>query len=222
MHLAELTQEKRRTERRLAEAEQSLEAGAQDIKDQLEIEYKSLIDKIKPLQKEKDALEAQLEEAQKNVKASETKAFKYQQQADLLSERLAKLEEQNQDLKRENEILEKEGRALPGKFAELAGQNKRLIDDTADMHYNLGVFYTNNHEYKRAVQEFEKALKIRPSDAGASYNLGYIYAEYLVDRPKAIKFFKDYLTFAPDAKDAEWVRNYILTWQSWYGKVPIK
>jgi len=118
--------------------------------------------------------------------------------------------------------LEEEGRALPGKFAELAGQNKRLIDDTADMHYNLGVFYTNNHEYKRAVQEFGKALKIRPNDAGANYNLGYIYAEYLVDRPKAIKFFKDYLTFAPDAKDAEWVRKYILTWQSWYGKVPIK
>jgi hypothetical protein len=44
----------------------------------------------------------------------------------------------------------------------------------------------------------------------------------LVDRPKAIEYFKRYLTYAPDAADADWVNKYLLTWETWYGKSTLK
>ncbi|HQP10000.1 MAG TPA: tetratricopeptide repeat protein, partial [Candidatus Omnitrophota bacterium] len=81
-----------------------------------------------------------------------------------------------------------------------------------------GVSNIKNKEYKRAIKEFEKVLELKPDDAYANYNLGYIYAEHLVDREKAIEHFKKYLTYAPNEKDANWVRKYVLTWQTWYKK----
>jgi tetratricopeptide (TPR) repeat protein len=91
------------------------------------------------------------------------------------------------------------------------------------MHYNLGVFYTKNKEYPRAIAEFEKSIELNPEDPYAHFNLGYIYAEYLVDRPKAIVNFRKYLSLLKtDDKDADWVKKYILTWQTWEGKKPIE
>jgi len=109
-------------------------------------------------------------------------------------------------------------RDLPKKFSELARQNRTLIKETSEMHYNLGVANIKNKEYGRAIKEFEKVLELKPQDAYANYNLGYIYAEHLVDRERAIKYFQNYLAYAPDARDANWVRKYILTWQTWYGR----
>jgi tetratricopeptide (TPR) repeat protein len=90
------------------------------------------------------------------------------------------------------------------------------------MHYNLGVFYTKNKEYSRAIAEFEKALELNPDDPAAHYNLGFIYAEYLVNRPKAIQHFRKYLSIVKtEDKDVDWVKKYILTWQTWEGKKPV-
>ena len=91
------------------------------------------------------------------------------------------------------------------------------------MHYNLGVFYTQHKEYKRAIAEFEKAIELNPDDPYAHFNLGYIYAEYLVDRSKAVEHFRHYLRLADKSdKDIDWVKKYILTWQAWEGKTPLK
>jgi len=91
------------------------------------------------------------------------------------------------------------------------------------MHYNLGVFYTNQKDYSRAIAEFEKALELTPDDPYVRFNLGYIYAEYLVNRPKALEHFRQYLRYAkPDDKDADWVKKYILTWQAFDGKQPME
>jgi tetratricopeptide (TPR) repeat protein len=146
-----------------------------------------------------------------------------------LKQNISLLENEVADLKRdieqaqvENRHLTQEARMFPEKFAELARQNQKLIVETADIHYNMGVFYVQSDEYYRAIKEFEKALDLNPDNANANYNLGFIYAEHLVDREKAIQYFRNYLTFAPDAKDAEWIRKYILTWQTWYGKEAIK
>ena len=43
----------------------------------------------------------------------------------------------------------------------------------AMLHYNLGVFYIENQEYKLAVDEFEEAIAIDPKDDYAHFNLGY-------------------------------------------------
>ncbi len=85
------------------------------------------------------------------------------------------------------------------------------------MHYNLGVFYSQHKEYKRATLEFLKALELRPDDASAHYNLGYIYAEHLVNQPKAIEHFKEYLRITKGGKDrdADKAKKYILLWETY-------
>lgn len=124
---------------------------------------------------------------------------------------------------KKNRELEQRVLTTPGKFAELARQNKTLIRQTANMHYNLGVFYTKNKEYTRAVAEFEKALELRPDDDYSHFNVGYIYAEYLVNRPKAVEHFRHFLRLTKSSdKDVDWVKKYILTWQSWAGKEPME
>lgn len=123
---------------------------------------------------------------------------------------------------RKNSDLQQKIVDLPRKFAEIAGQNKTLIRQTANMHYNLGVFYVEHKEYTRAIVEFEKAIELTPDDAYAHFNAGYIYAEYLVDRPKAIEQFRHYLRLSKkDDKDVDFARRYILTWQTITGREPM-
>ncbi|MBU2102373.1 MAG: tetratricopeptide repeat protein [Candidatus Omnitrophota bacterium] len=111
----------------------------------------------------------------------------------------------------------------PAKFTEIARQNKALIRDTSTMHYNMGVFYLKQKEYSRAVAEFEKAVELTPDDAYAHFNLGYMYAEYLVNRKKAVEHFRHYLRVAKsDDKDVDWVKKYILTWETWQAQQPMK
>jgi len=44
-----------------------------------------------------------------------------------------------------------------------------------------------------------------------------------VDRPKAIENFRKFLGLVKtDDKDVDWVKKYILTWQTWEGKKPLK
>ena len=144
-------------------------------------------------------------------------------QTETYQSRLDKLKDEYAETLQEKKMLAGKLARLPGKFAELARQNKKLIKETISMHYNLGVFYIKNKEYKRAIAEFKETLKLKPDHAYASYNLGYIYAEYQVDRPQAVRYFKDYLEFSAgkkeeDKKNRDWVRKYVLTWETWYGK----
>jgi tetratricopeptide (TPR) repeat protein len=121
-----------------------------------------------------------------------------------------------------NRSLEKKIESIPARFAEIARENKVLIKETALMHYNLGVFYTKNKEYSRAIAEFEKDLELNSDDGAAHYNLGFIYAEYLTNRPKALEHFRKFLALVKsEDKDVDWVKKYILTWQTWEGKKPI-
>ena len=124
---------------------------------------------------------------------------------------------------RKNKALAQELRDLPKKVTELARQNKKLIQETSRMHYNLGVFFTRQRDYRRALTEFKKAVEIEPSDAYSHFNLGYIYAEYLVNREKAVEHFRKFLNLAEaDDEDTEWVKRYLLTWETYGGKEAMK
>jgi chromosome segregation ATPase len=210
--------EKTELQQKLEEATERQRPYLNRIKD----EYQDKLSKISELLRQKEdenkALAGDLKETRKAAEVLERDKFKWEQQASLLQGKLDELNSQFKELQKENIALAEESRTFPRRFAELARQNERLIKETADMHYNLGVFYVKNKEHKRAVHEFEKVLDLKPKDAQAIYNLGYIYAQHLVDRPRAIRYFEDYLSYAPDARDADWVRKYLLTWQTWYGK----
>jgi chromosome segregation ATPase len=122
----------------------------------------------------------------------------------------------------EQEALQKQLNEFPSKIGNLAAENKRLVKETSDMHYNLGLFYFEKQEYKRAIPEFERAIKISPQDPESYYYLGYIYAEYFMERDKAIEYFNKYLELAPRGTHSDWVKRYIFSWRIWDKKENIE
>ncbi len=178
--------------------------------------------RVSVLEKENTAMRKQLVELQ-SLRQGETKLksqiYKFKTDLENLQKVFTELNKNYSLAVEKNRAMEGEVKRMPQKFAEISRQNKALIKETAQMHYNLGVFYSRNKEYERALAEFEKAVDIDPYDAYSYFNLGYIYAEYLVDRKKAIEYFRHYLTLAKgDDKDVEWVRKYLVTWETFDGK----
>ena len=171
---------------------------------------------LKQSQAQLSKLNSEIIKSKQELSASKEQAEESRQKRESLSRDYAQALNKNR-------ILEEKVVQTPKKFAEIARQNKALIKQASNMHYNLGVFYTKNKEYSRAVAEFEEAVKLRPDDAYCHFNLGYIYAEYLVNRPKAIEHFRHYLRVArKEDKDMDWVKKYIITWQAWGGKEPME
>ncbi len=184
-----------------------------------DIQIKELKKEISNLQKEKSNLENKSRQSQKDIGNLSDKKSKLETEVEKLSGQLKDYRINYSDALKKNKKLEQEARNIPAKFSEIARQNKVLIRQTAEMHYNLGVFYTKNKEYERAIAEFEKVVEITPDDAYAHFNLGYIYAEYLVNRKKAIEHFRYFLRLAKsDDKDVDWVKKYLLTWETYEGK----
>ncbi|TAN60503.1 tetratricopeptide repeat protein, partial [bacterium] len=163
---------------------------------------------IAKLQKENSDIESDFKQAQKELAQLKDQKSKLGKEVEALSSELKEYKANYAGAQKKNKALEEEIKNMPKKFTELARQNKVLIKGTSQMHYNLGVFYTKNKEYGRAVAEFEKVIEITPDDAYAHFNLGYIYAEYLVNRKRAIENFRHYLRLAKsDDQDVDWVKK---------------
>ncbi len=194
--------------------------------EKMQIEYKI----VPETRKESNRLQKDLNDAIRRYKIAEQKIKRLEEekldisaQNELYRRYLGDSKEQYNKALAKNKVLEKKVEQMPKRFTELARENKVLIKETALMHYNLGVFYTQNKEYSRAIAEYEKTLELNPDDAYAHYNLGYVYAEYMVNRPKAIEHFRQFLRLSKsEDKDVDWVRKYILTWQTWEGKKPVE
>ena len=222
LHLKEVTAEKDQLAVFLAEAQEDEDVKVKNIRDKVKDEMEGLRNQVNILEQENRVLAKQLKGSQKGSRLAQMDNSGLKQKMELLEAEVEAFEKQYDEIKKENRYLAQEATQFPKKFADLARHNRKLVKETADMHYNLGVSNIKNKEFGRAIKEFEKVLELKPQDAYANYNLGYIYAEHLVDRHKAIKYFKDYLAYAPDARDANWVRKYVMTWQTWYGKNQLK
>lgn len=179
--------------------------------------------KVGERDKEISALNEKIKRLQEKTNAADNALAKAEANAEVFRQQVKELKGKYNKALTQNKVFEKKLEKQPREYAEIARENKILIKRTALMHYNLGVFYTKNKEHSRAISEFEKAIELNPEDAYAYFNLGYIYAEYYVDRPKAIECFIKYINLAKkDDKDIEWAKKYILTWQTWEGKEVLK
>lgn len=179
--------------------------------------------KIADLETENGSLANKILELEEKQRAIGQEMLRSEATAELSKRQLTELRDKYEESRKHNKGLEKKLEDLPKNFAELARENKILIKRTSVMHYNLGVFYTQNREFDRAVAEFEKAVELNPEDSGSYFNLGYIYAEHLQNRSKAVSYFKNFLRLAhADDKDVDWVKRYILTWQTWEGATAVK
>ncbi len=210
-------------ERDSAQLVQDKESAKNEL-EKWQIEYKIVPEtrkEITKLQGEKGELLRKYNEVDKKIKYLEEHKLDADAEIEIYRRQVNDFKKRYDEALAKNRELEKKAAMAPERLAELARENKVLVKETALMHYNLGVFYTQNKEYSRAIAEFEKAVELNPDDAYAYYNLGYIYAEYVVDRNRAIGNFRKFLKLTKsEDKDVDWVKKYILTWQTWEGKKP--
>ena len=214
----------------------------------LEREHEELVRTHQELLDERDAIQRELEEAQQRTKEHQLKRelakqqqrheedaaalrqtkirikeleagqAKAQTELPKLQGRLGALQEKYSTLLLENKTLKFRSKNVPKDVTSLAREHERLLQDLADTHYNMGVLFVKNEDYVRAAKEFQKVVELKPQDADAHYNLGLIYAEHLSDRDKATACFHKYLQISPHAKDASWVKQYIVSWKAWEAK----
>jgi len=136
-------------------------------------------------------------------------------QSERLKQRLEMVQEEYADEVSENATLRRRVERLPKTVTSMAREHQRLLHDLADTHYNMGVLFAKKRDFGRAAREFQQVVELKPDDAGAHYNLGVIYAEHIPDREKALSFFRRYLTINPKGQEANWAKQYIVTWQAW-------
>ncbi|MBU1087197.1 MAG: tetratricopeptide repeat protein [Candidatus Omnitrophica bacterium] len=179
--------------------------------------------KIKEQEKEISRLESNLAKMQKEVDSASDQIAKAEATADVLRNQVKEVKDKYKKSVTTNKKLEHKINRQPKEYAEIARENKILVKRTALMHYNLGVFYSEKKEYTRAIAEFEKTIELNPEDPQAYFNLGLIYAEQFEDRSKAISRFQKFLMLTKkEDQDVDWVKKYILTWQTWEGKAVSK
>ncbi|MDD5555819.1 MAG: tetratricopeptide repeat protein [bacterium] len=75
-----------------------------------------------------------------------------------------------------------------------------LFPEDAALRNNLGTIYALRAEYERAVEEYRRAVEIRPDFAEAYLDMGIVYGDYLKDRPKAVEAFERYVALRPEGR----------------------
>jgi chromosome segregation ATPase len=222
LHMQDLNKESEEMRSLLAAAQIDEEEKTRKIRGKVQKELEDLIGRTKALKEENAKLEKNIKDARMNAAVLQSSNEDLEVKLDATRKDIDAMEAGYLEIKQQNRYLEQEASEFPKRFTDLARHNRKLVKETADMHFNLGVSFIKSQEYERAIREFNQVIELKPDDADAYYNLGYIYAEHLVDRPMAVQHFKDYLAHAKDAKDRDWVKQYIFTWQTWYGKEKVK
>jgi len=226
----------------LAEREDELKKKMEEIESEFGKSYAAR--KIQKLKKEKDEIAKAKRTAESNLKKAQSALATFEKKSGkenrALHGRLLELEKQmgEKDQKYEKNMAElqkayavakelkerqeKYVRNLPQQFAELSRDKQRLVEDTANMHYNLGVFYSRKKDYRRALAEFQEAMNLKPDHALATYNVAHIYAAHYKNQEKAIEYFKKYLKDSPDAADRSEVLKYLATWEALVGEKEVQ
>ena len=79
-----------------------------------------------------------------------------------------------------------------------------------DLHYNMASVYAREGRIRDAEKEYLRALRVDPTDPDSHYNLAILYEESLDNRRKAAVHFKAYLKLAPNAKDVDEVKAWLI------------
>lgn len=84
-----------------------------------------------------------------------------------------------------------------------------LNDKNLDVRVDMGTCYRNIGKPDKAVEEYRKAIALNPKHLNAHRNLGVVLAFDLNNKSEAIKEFEEYLKLAPNAPDADSVRQLV-------------
>ncbi len=83
-----------------------------------------------------------------------------------------------------------------------------VFPESIEALYGIAMYYQNNNEYQKALDNYTGIMKIDPENTLAYYNSGYIYLVYLDEFEKAIKYFSDAIDISPKYSDAYYNRGY--------------
>jgi tetratricopeptide (TPR) repeat protein len=83
---------------------------------------------------------------------------------------------------------------LPAAIAEYE-QALALVPNLPEVNYRLGVLQSDLHAYEKAVEAFQRELRINPRSADAAYSLGAYFLNYGNDVEKARRYFESTIRF---------------------------
>ena len=164
------------------------------------------------------SLNGNLKKSLDRVSKIQDRDKKFSQQLEAARRDINKLKKEKDSLAKANAQLNRTVDIAPTKFQSMAEDNRRLIKESSDMHYNLGVLFNKNRDYEHAIKEFKRSLELNPVNAKAHYNLGYLYSEQLGRNDEAVYHFNKYLQINPNTKESEAIRSYLLTRQTYTAK----
>jgi tetratricopeptide (TPR) repeat protein len=162
-------------------------------------------------------MESKLRKALERIKKDQTREMSMIIQIRGQKQLLDEIQLQNTTLSKTNTELNELINQAPEKIRLMAAQNKSLLKETAEMHYNMAVFFTQGQKYKEAEREYVRALEFDPNNLKIHYNLGYLYAEEMDKHDKAMYHLEKYLQIDPNSKESEAIRSYIATHQTLNG-----
>ena len=185
----------------------------------LDTENKTSQSENKSLKESVKSLTDKLKKANERLKKIAGRDINVSRQIQGYRQNLKHLDDERNRLAATNKNMNQSVQEAPRRFREMADQNKTLLKETAEMHYNLGVFYTENKNYSLAVKEFNRALDFNPDNAKVHYNLGYLYSEELDKHEEAMAHFQRYLEIDPNSKESNEVRGYMTVRQVYGDKM---
>ncbi|MFH1837847.1 MAG: tetratricopeptide repeat protein [Candidatus Omnitrophota bacterium] len=190
-------------------------SDAGKFKDKITDLEQALKEESKTRISEKRILEKNISRLEKEIGVAQKREEKNKEVISSLRSDIEELETERREDKKTILGLEKETRRVPSDLRKISLHNQELTKQLADTHYNLGVYFCRQGEFRRAMEEYKQVLEIRPQDTDAMYNLAVIYAEHETDRDKAIELFERYITIDNKSTNAQWAKNYIMKWEAW-------
>ncbi len=222
------------------EENKKLRTDAENAQEQLNrssIENNVLRSQLRTLQAEADSYKTELtkhaEETKKNIQKLEQEvgrlqieAKKAEEMKEFAEESMAYTEAENQKVRKllEQSILESErdtyvkliseseikANRAAEKLMTAKRQNERMRSELASAYYNLGNMLAGSAQYRSALTQYKKALKLNPNDAWTHYNSAIIYDYYLNNKEKSLAHYKKYLSLEPAEKEINKVRERVL------------
>ncbi len=74
----------------------------------------------------------------------------------------------------------------------------KISPERWDIHYKLGVYYMDQDEINKAIEQYTKATQLNPYDSDSYYNLGYIFTTTVKDYREAKNYFTKSIEAKPD------------------------
>lgn len=185
----------------------------------LNTETAQLQNENKRLTGDNTLLDGRLKKAYDTIKKVEERNAKFIQENKESAKLITELRAEKEALTQSNEELTKQVQDAPKRFRDMANENQKMLKETAQMHYNLGVFFSKNRNFDRALKEFKRALDFNPDDPKVHYNLGYLYAEQFDHQEDAMFYFNRFLEIDPKSKEANEVRSYLMVRESLGDKI---